>query len=275
MKIGAHLSIRKGFKGAVDEAVATGCDCLQIFVGNPRGWARKELHRDIFSEFISYRKQNNIWPFVVHASYLINPATSDQMLYEKSRSLFINDFRRATMLGADFFVFHPGKSPDKEQGIQQVVTMVNDVLNSVHGDTKILFENQAGSGNELAADFADLGFMMSRVNNQERIGLCFDTCHAFAAGYDLRNSLGREKVISEFDKHIGLSFLNLFHLNDSKGALGSRLDRHQHVGEGEIGIEGFKYLVNSPIFNTIPGILETPQKQSGDVESNLAILRSL
>lgn len=275
MRLGVHVSIGKGFKGAVALAQALNCDGFQIFVGNPRGWARKPLSDSEIKDFDDYRKKAGLAPVVVHLAYLPNLASGDQELYEKSFLVFTEDFRRANQLGADFFVFHPGKNQDKAAGIERVVTGVNLILEQINGPTILLFETQAGAGNEIGGKFRDLGEMISGVKQSNRVGICLDTCHSFAAGYDLRNLTGWEKTFTEFDQAVGLSFLKLFHLNDSVGALGSHLDRHQHIGAGMIGDEGFQTLLNYPGLGELPGILETPQDTTEDDLRNLARLRKL
>jgi deoxyribonuclease-4 len=274
MDFGVHVSIGKGFSGAVDQADAMKCDWFQIFAGNPRGWARKPLEESEVTGFKKKRSQKPL-PFVVHLAYLPNLATDDPELYQKSFQCFREDFGRANLLGADFMMFHPGKSKDRIAGFQKVTQAVNKLLESVEGPTLLLFENQAGAGSEIAGDFRDLGALIKGVEQTGRIGICFDTCHAFAAGYDLRNQAAWERSLSEFTTWIDLKFLKMFHVNDSMGALGSHLDRHQHIGAGEIGLEGFKYLVNHPELSKLPGILETPQDTPEDDPRNLATLRKL
>lgn len=276
MRFGVHVSIGKGFEQAVTTAVALGCDGFQIFAGNPRGWARKPMSSQDVKAFRTARDRAKIYPVMVHLSYLPNLAAEDQTLFVKSLQAFREDYQRANLLGADFFVFHPGKSAHAhDKGLTQIVEAVNQTLEEVTGPTLLLFENQAGAGAELAADFQDLGRLIRGVQAQERVGICLDTCHAFAAGYDLRNRQGWKTVLSDFDSQVGLEFLKIFHLNDAMGGLGSHLDRHQHIGAGQIGLEGFAFLVNHPQLSQLPGILETPQNNPEDDLKNLATLRGL
>ncbi|HOJ77513.1 MAG TPA: deoxyribonuclease IV [Bacillota bacterium] len=279
MRLGVHLSIKDGFSGVLEKAAELNCDGFQIFAGNPRGWARKPLDPNDINTFREKQNLCQFAPIVIHLSYLPNPASIDQELYEKSVITLVEDYQRANLLGADYFVFHPGKAKDttKETALERVAAAVNFTLSKVTGPTVLLFENQAGSGNEIAASMREMADLKQRVNPeyQQRIGMCFDTCHAFAAGYDLRGKDGWEQLIAEIDHYLGINFLKLFHLNDCLGKLGSHLDRHQHIGEGEIGLEGFKYLMNHPVLKEIPGILETPQKDPGDDLKNLATLRNL
>lgn len=275
IRLGVHVSIGKGLAGAFDQAQALGCDGFQIFVANPRGWARKPLNETEIAKFKSKRKATQFWPVVVHLAYLPNPASDDPELYEKSVNTLAEEFSRANLLEADFFVFHPGKNKDRQTGIKRIIQAVNLVLTQINGPTMMLFENQAGAGGEIAEGFGDLKELIAGVEHQDRVGICFDTCHAFVAGYDLRNPSGWEKTLKDFDQLIGLDKLKLFHLNDAMGDLGSHLDRHQHIGDGMIGLEGFEYLVNHPQLAKIPGILETPQVTAEDDLRNLATLRKM
>lgn len=277
MRLGVHVSIGKGFPAALQHAQAIGCDGMQIFAGNPRGWGRKALTDSESSEFRALRQASGLWPLMVHLAYLPNLATADTELLNKSVDTLATDFERANRLGADFFVFHPGqiKGLSFEAALIQVSTAVNQVLASSNGSTRLLFENQAGKASDIAADFHNLGKLINLIESQTRVGVCFDTCHAFAAGYDLRDEAAWNQTLQTFDEQVGLAYLKIFHLNDSMGILGSSLDRHQHIGEGHIGLEGFGYLVNHPVLSKLPGILETPQTEPDDDLKNLASLRGL
>lgn len=277
VRLGVHVSIKNGFVGALRQAVELGCEGFQMFVGNPRGWSRKPLDPQVVEEFREQRKATDIWPVVVHLAYLPNLAASDDILYRKSILTLAEDFRHANRLGADFLVFHPGKAKEAafEQAVARVADGVNLILEEIGGPTVLLFENQAGAGTEMAGRLPRLGEMLAKVKYPDRVGVCLDTCHAYAAGYNLATPSGWEETLTEFQGEIGLSALKLMHLNDSLGKLGSALDRHQHIGVGAIGLEGFKYLVNHPQLRRLPGILETPQQQPGDDLRNLALLRGM
>lgn len=274
MRFGVHVSIKNGFVGAAKTALEIGCDGFQMFVGNPRGWSRNPLSENDLESFKAFRSNSGLWPVVVHMAYLPNLASDDAELYQKSVLTLAEDFRRANALGADFFVLHPGKSKSPA-GWQRVAETVNLVLDRVEGPTLLLFENQAGMGSEIASQFDQLGRLIAAVNHQQRVGICFDTCHGFAAGYNLSDPEGWETTLQMFKAELGWEKLKLFHLNDCMGELGSKLDRHQHIGQGKIGLAGFDYLVNHPQFSQFPGILETPQQNLGDDERNLAVLRQL
>lgn len=275
MLFGVHVSIGKGLVRAVQDAKELGCDGFQIFVGNPRGWDRKPLDSSEIEAFKKNRSQAGLYPVVVHLSYLPNLASEQQDLYEKSVLTLAEDFRRANQLEADFFVFHPGKNKQIETGLERITQAVNLVLEKQSGPTVLLFENQAGAGSELASRFQELGKLINSITQTQRVGICFDTCHGFAAGYDLRDRNAWEKTLDELEQNLGLEQIKLFHLNDSMGNLGSHLDRHQHIGAGMIGLDGFRYLVNHPQLSKVPGILETPQQTAGDDCRNLAVLRGL
>lgn len=275
MRLGVHVSIGKGLAGAVEQAQNLGCDGFQMFVANPRGWARKPLAEEDIALFKQRRKAARHWPVVIHLAYLPNPASEDPELYEKSVITLAEEFRRANLLEADFLVLHPGKNKARQVGIERVIKAVNLVLTQVSGPTIMLFENQSGAGGEIAGKFEAIQELIAGVNEPDRVGVCFDTCHAFAAGYDLSNREGWEETLSIVEKTVGLSSIKIFHLNDSMGPLGSHLDRHQHIGIGTIGLDGFDYLVNHEKLNQLPGILETPQKTAEDDLKNLATLRQL
>lgn len=275
LRLGVHVSIGKGLAGAVDQAKALGCDGFQMFVANPRGWARKPLAENDIALFKNKRKTAQLWPVVVHLAYLPNPASENPELYEKSVITFMEEFKRANLLEADFLVFHPGKNKARQTGIELVIKAVNLVLQQVPGPTMMLFENQAGAGGEIAGRFEYLQELIAGINDQDRVGVCFDTCHGFAAGYDLSGSEGWDRTLDELENNLGIAKIKMFHLNDSMGSLGSHLDRHQHIGAGNIGIKGFEYLVNHPKLKLLPGILETPQQSIEDDLNNLAVLRRL
>jgi deoxyribonuclease-4 len=274
VRLGVHISIKNGFTGAGRAALELGCDGWQMFVGNPRGWGRSPIAPTDVESFLAFRKRTKMGPVVVHAAYLPNPATEDPELAAKSRVTVLEDFHRANLLGADFFVLHPGKAKDAKGQIR-AAQMLNPILAEVDGPTRLLLENQAGMGSEIVAKFEDLAELLALIKEQKRVGVCFDTCHAFAAGYDLSTPTGWESTLRVIERSVGIDAVKLLHLNDSLGAVGSRLDRHQHIGEGRIGRAGFEYLVNHPKLRKLPGILETPQQAADDDHRNLATLRSL
>ncbi len=275
MRLGVHVSIGKGLSSAVDHALASNCDGFQIFAGNPRGWSRKPLIIEEINSFKKAREKAALEPVVVHAPYLANPATNQPELYQKTLAVLTEDFHRANQLEADFFVLHPGRASDHQPGLARVIALVQQLLQAVSGKTILLLENQAGGSNEVAAELQDLQTLLSGIALPERTGICFDTCHAFAAGYDLRSAESLSKVVTILTETVGLNSLKLFHLNDAKGECGSKLDRHEHIGLGKIGLAGFEALLNHPKLSHLPGILETPQHEPGDDQRNLTTLKNL
>lgn len=278
MKLGVHVSMGKGFVDAVSQATATTCEAFQIFAGNPRGWARKPLPEKDAEAFCLAREKAGLGPVVVHLSYLPNMASPDSELYEKSVLAMAEDYQRANMLGAEYFVMHPGKHGKGELpsvGLERVAHGVKAVLSKVEGPTRLLFENQAGSGHEIAGRIEELGILLDLVDMPERTGICFDTCHAHAAGYDLRTESGWEKINREIDEHLGFENVALLHLNDAKGEVGGHLDRHEHWGEGQLGEMGFRALVRQARWRTLPGVLETPVDNPDDDLRNLTFLRRI
>lgn len=277
MRFGVHVSIGKGLTAAAKTAKNMGCDAFQIFIGNPRGWKRNPLDEVEVAAFREERCQSGLGPVVVHLSYLPNPAAVDDELYEKSIKAIGEEYRRAVTIDADYFVVHAGKAgPQKlEVALAKVAAGVRTVLTQNEGRTLFLLENQAGAGSEVGARLSQLAQVLKAVDLPTRTGICVDTCHAFAAGYDLRTKEGIEQLFTEVETTIGWSHLPLFHLNDALGGLGSHLDRHTHIGQGQIGEEGFRLLLNDPRLSGLTGILETPQKAAEDDLRNLAVVRHL
>lgn len=286
IRLGVHVSISGGIYKAVDRARALGCTTMQIFSHNPRGWAFKELSEDDANLFRSLREEADIRPLYVHTAYLINLSTSNRELYRKSKETFFSEIERANFLDADYLITHLGSTGHSEemQGIKRIIEALIAVSEkykgSRHPSTKVLLENTAGERGEIGYSFEQLGDILNQVqdlNTEEGIvgGICLDTCHAFAAGYDLSTPEGVEKVLKRLDQTIGLGLLKVIHLNDSKRYPGSRIDRHEDIGKGFIGIRGFRSLLNNPGLRDIPLILETPKKSEEDDIRNLKVARKL
>lgn len=278
MKLGVHVSIGKGFENAVHLAQSVGCESFQIFAGNPRGWARKPLDPAEVEAFRRTREETGLGPVVIHLSYLPNLASPDSELFEKSALAMAEDYRRAVLLGADYFVMHPGKHGKDESpstGLERVASAVKIVLQRIEGPTRFLFENQAGAGHEIAGRIEELGSLLKLVGVPERTGICFDTCHAHAAGYALGTLEGWRQINEEIDQFMGFSALALLHLNDAKGEVGGHLDRHEHWGEGKLGEAAFRQIAQDARWSELPGVLETPQDNPDDDLKNLAFLRRI
>lgn len=277
MRTGVHCSVRKGFVSAVQEAAALGCETFQMFTQSPRGWQTRVYEDEEFAAFRRERNKLGMDPVVVHSPYLPNMGTSDSDLYRKSLNALIGDLDRCEKLGAEYLVVHPGAySPgaDLETGIARIVAALNDGLAAVPGASRILIENMAGGGRRVGGPFADIAKILDGVRNQKRIGVCFDTCHVMAAGYDISQEAGVASTMREFDEKIGLDRIDVFHVNDSKGDCGSHRDLHQNLGAGNVGLEGLRRLFHSYNFDHCAFILETPKHPAPQADlENLKKLR--
>jgi deoxyribonuclease-4 len=277
--LGAHESIAGGMFKAFDRAQSVGCDSLQIFVKSNRAWAAKPLTDEDIERFKARAEESGIHPVVGHASYLLNLGTPDEELWTKSRDVLILELQRCEMLGVGYLVLHPGSHVGS--GEEVALTRVAQALGEVHAATpgfsaRILLETTAGQGTSLGYCFEHLAWLLSHTPEGERLGVCLDTCHVFAAGYELRTLEGYTDTIETFDHVVGLDRLCAIHLNDSKGDLGSRKDRHEHIGKGHIGLDGFHHVMNDPRLAGLPGLLETPKGADlREDRENLATLRSL
>jgi deoxyribonuclease-4 len=281
VKIGCHISIAGGIDNSVKRAEKLGCSTMQIFSKNASTWREKILKKDEVESFRENLKNSNINPVFIHTSYLINLASPTDELYFKSINAFLEEMKRADLLLPDpYLIIHPGAhtGAGEEYGIQRIIRALNIILEKSAGlalKTMILLEDTAGSGTHLGYTFGQLKRMMEGTKDRKRIGMCFDTCHAFAAGYDLSHQKGIEQTLEEIDKYLGLQQLKVVHLNDSKFPLGSRKDRHMHIGKGYIGLEGFRVLVNHKYLKDLPFILETPKHDEKDDLNNINLVKTL
>lgn len=277
MRIGAHISISGGVAKAVDRAKAAGCEAVQIFSGNPRGWKIVPFDPEAGAEFRRRCREEDIHPVFIHSPYLINLSAPDEEIYEKSLAAFQNDLRRSDLLGADGFVIHVGyhKGEGMEAGMKKMAAALKETL-AVLPDLKttILLENTASAGSSLGHRFEVIAEIMELSGAGEKLGLCFDTCHAFVSGYDVSSKAGLDRTLEEIDRTIGLARLQIVHFNDSKYGLGSRRDRHAHIGEGEIGRAGMRRIARHPLLQDKAFILETPKKTPEDDPRNIALVKS-
>ena len=274
MLLGVHCSIRGGLHNAFYEAESLGIDTFQVFTKNQRQWKEKIIDTEEMSTFLNSYKTSHVKMIFSHASYLINLASNDDTLWECSVRALIGEVQRCHDLGLDFTIVHPGSAKElgKQKGIKKIIEALKTTLHATKDSTvKILLENTAGQGTCIGYRFQHLKQIIDGVNSS-RIGVCFDTCHAFAAGYDIRTKCGFETTMEELDNIVGLKNLHAIHMNDSRGALGSNLDRHEHIGNGKLGLEPFRQIMNT--FTHIPKVIETPKKDNMDVV-NLEILRGL
>lgn len=273
MILGVHCSAAGGVINAFDEAEKLGINAFQIFTKNQRQWKEKTIGEEEGDAFKARRKKQNVKVTFSHSMYLINLASKDSELREKSRAALVGELERCHVLGLDFTVLHPGSAVDQttEEAIERIAEGLLYALDATKGsNVKVLLENMAGQGSTVGGKFEELKAIEKRVKSK-RIGYCFDTCHAFAAGYDIRTTQGIKDTLAEWDDIIGIDRILCFHLNDSKGKLGSNLDRHTHIGHGEIGDPAFAYLMQT--YPDVTKVIETPKEDDWD-EKNLKRLRS-
>ncbi|MCW8131665.1 MAG: deoxyribonuclease IV [Planctomycetota bacterium] len=270
MRFGMHLSMSGRLADAPDRGRAIGCRALQIFCGNPRGWTKSPLDPARVDEFKAAAQASRIDPIVVHATYLINLAAPDDHIFNLSVTAFLDELRRSQMLGASYYVVHSGshKGLGEDAGRARIVEALKRADRELPERPEILLENTAGTSNSLGTSFEDLAKLLDGAN-VPRTGICFDTCHALAAGYEIRTPEGVAKTLDDLDKSLGLKRLRCLHVNDSKGGLGSRLDRHEHIGKGEIGEAGFRAFFGDRRLWDLPAILETPQDLPDDDRRDL------
>ncbi len=272
MLLGAHEGIAGGVSTAFARAEADGCECVQIFTRNARGWAAKPLEEDEVARFRAERKRSGL-PVAAHASYLVNAAAADPELRTKSWRSLAEELARCETLGVPQLIFHPGSNADEAEGLRIAAEGMTAALEEVPGKVRLLIETTAGQGASLGWRFEQLAALREGVPGalRRRVGFCFDTCHVFAAGYDLLSPEAYEKTMQELDRTAGLAHVLAFHLNDAKRPLGSRVDRHDHIGQGSLGLAPFRLLVNDARFADRPAFLETDERYA----ENLAVLRSL
>ena len=279
VQVGCHVSIAGSIDHAVGRALERGCDTFQIFSRNPRGWRAKALDPAVVDAFQEAVKASGIGPVVDHMPYLPNPASSDDAIYEKSVAGLTEELERCDLLGIPYLVTHLGhhRGAGSDVGEERIIAAINRALadEGAEGDVMLLLENTAGEKNSMGAAIAELARIREGVDARERIGFCFDTCHAFAAGYDLRTADAVDVVFGEFEDLVGLEHLRVIHLNDSKGELGGGLDRHEHIGLGAIGEEGFRHILHHPAIRSLPLICETPVDDRRDDAGNIAKVREL
>jgi len=282
MAIGFHVSIAGGVCSSIERTVELGCDAMQIFAANPRGWAFAPRTEEETRHFRELRAEAGIGVLAVHTTYLINLASPDPVVFKKSVELFGKLLCEARALGAEFLVTHLGspRKRDAEYAARRVVEALGRACGPRRKrrghDTLILLENTSGAGTGFGGSIEEIGAVMdAALEIGIETGLCFDTCHAFAAGYRMSDAGDAEETVAAIDAGVGLERLGLVHLNDSKGECAGRLDRHEHIGRGRIGMKGLRAFLSRPGIKGVPIILETPQDADGDEQSNLKAARRL
>jgi len=276
-KFGVHISIAGSIDRAVDRAREKTCDTFQIFTRNPRGWKYKRLVQQDATKFQQKLRESEIGPAVAHMPYLPNLSCPKKILHKKSVKALAVELDRCEMLGVPYLVTHLGSHLGKgrEVGLQKLVDGLDTAFGSSKSRTMLLLENTAGTKNSMGSSFEDIQEILDHVSDKSRVSVCFDTSHAFAAGYDLRSTESVEKTVAELGRVIGLDLVKIVHANDSKGALASRLDRHEHIGMGYIGEQGFRAILHNDAFRRLPFILETPIDKRGSDVTDLRKIREL
>jgi deoxyribonuclease-4 len=277
LKLGAHMSIAGGVSYALARAASVKSNAVQVFTKNNRQWQGPPIADEDVLRWNDEKQLHQIGDAVSHASYLINLASPKEPLWERSIAAHLDELERAHAYGIPHVVLHPGSHTGA--GLEGGISRIAAGLNRIHAatphcaETITLLEIMAGQGATIGRTIAEVHQIIDQVDDPSRVGICMDTCHAFAAGYDIRTRAGYEAMLEELDRELGLAVLKCWHLNDSKGALGSRLDRHVHIGEGEIGEEGFRLVLNDPRWDGVPMLLETPKED--DLKEDLMNLQRL
>ncbi len=279
MRLGVHVSLAGGkIYEVFSRAAQLKCTTLQFFSRSPQRWRDSKLDPAEIKEFNRQREQWDIKPVFIHIPYLINLASPDRRLYDGSVRAYVEDILEAQALGADYIVTHMGSHKDtyESAGLKRLTRALNRILKKTElAKVGILLENTAGSGSWLGYKFVHQKKVLAGLKSRERVGLCLDTAHAYLAGYDIATGEGLEKMLGEIDRLVGIDQLKLIHLNDAKGELGSRHDRHEHIGRGSIGMEGMRRIINHPKLKDVPLILETPKDSPRADVMNLNTVRKL
>lgn len=276
--LGAHESVAGGIHLAFDRIKEVGGDALQIFTRNQRQWNPAPVTEEERKLFADAWQESANMPVASHASYLINLASGKPDLVKKSITAFADELKRSELLNIPFVVMHPGShgGDGVASGIERFITNLDLALKLADNQVMVLLETTAGQGTGLGSRFEELATIIEGSKYQEKLGICVDTCHIFAAGYDIRSPESYQETMTEFDRLVGIDRIKFFHLNDSKKGLKCKVDRHEHIGKGEIGLEGFRNLLNDPRFADHPMTLETPkEKDLQEDRDNLATLHSL
>ncbi len=275
-RFGIHLSISGGVANAAARARELGCDAFQIFSRSPRTLKAKPLDSDDVSAFRAAVSESGLHPVVVHVNYLINVASPKDDTYQRSVDALTDELVRADILGAELVVMHPGNHVGSgvEAGTMRIAAAIDRAYEATGAKARLCLENMAGAGTELGTSFVELSMIIDAARCGPGLGVCFDTCHAYGAGYDVATARGLEAALAEAESAVGIDRIVMVHANDSRGQLGARKDRHEHIGEGMIGLAGFRNILARPELANLPFILETPVDSPEDQARDLAALRS-
>jgi len=279
-RIGVHLGTAGGASNAVDRAHEIGANALQIFSSSPRMWRPQKIDPQQAERMRMQRAKLDVGPLVIHTSYLVNVCSQTEEFREKSVVCFRGEIQRALMLGAEYLVLHPGswKGLTRNEGLKlaaESIARAADGLPWQGTDFSILIENTAGAECSLGGNFEQVAELVERLKTHAPVGVCLDTCHTHVSGYDLTTEEGYRETIMQADITFGVDAVRVWHCNDAKAARGSKLDRHEHIGQGNIGIEPFRWLLNDPRFADCAFVAETPNDDDGDEERNVKVLKSL
>jgi deoxyribonuclease IV len=282
-RLGAHMSIAGGLYRALERGAACGCEIIQVFTKSNQQWAARPISESERLAWHAARERTGIVPMLAHDCYLINLASPVALLRDRSRAALAEGYARCRLLQIPYLVLHPGAHQDGSEsaGIRRVAAALERILEEqADNPTVLLLENTAGQGTSLGHRFEHLRDIMAGTGSPERLGVCFDTCHAWAAGYDIGDAAGWQRTLEELERVLGGRLLRAFHLNDAKGPRGSRLDRHEHIGRGTLGLRAFLPLLNDPRFADVPMALETPKAHDSpdgheEDRQNLMVLRAL
>ncbi|WP_413853592.1 deoxyribonuclease IV [Candidatus Ruminimicrobium bovinum] len=273
LNIGCHLSIADGFEAIIKQALSIGANTFQFFTRNPRGFKAKDIDKQDIKNYLKIAKENNFTTVLAHAPYTLNPCSADEAIRVLAKNIFIDDLRRMEFIPGNMYNFHPGSHVGQgvKTGIQFITNLLNEILKPEQ-TTTVLLETMAGKGSEIGSKFEELKTIIDEINLKDKIGVCFDTCHVYDAGYDIVNDL--DGVLEQFDKQIGLKNLKAVHLNDSMNPFASHKDRHQKIGQGSIGIKTFEQIINNKYLSNLPFYLETPNEIEGYAKE-ISILKNL
>ncbi|HEX5433866.1 MAG TPA: deoxyribonuclease IV [Candidatus Angelobacter sp.] len=278
LRVGVHTSIAGAMVNAVRRASEIGCDTFQMFSANPRGWRTLDPSPGECEQFRTEREARKLSPLVIHGNYLINLASADPEIHKKSVAAFRRELQRALALGADYLVAHPGssKGSSPSQAIKTCIESLKEAANglSLNG-LIVLIENTAGQGSAIGRSFEEVAEMVAGAGRELPVGACIDTAHSFASGYSIHTQKGLSETIKELDRTVGIQNVRVIHANDSKSAFDSNVDRHEHIGKGQIGARAFGRIVRHPRLGAIPFICETPVDEPDDDRRNLAMMRKL
>jgi deoxyribonuclease IV len=279
-RIGVHLGTAGGASNAVDRAHEIGANTLQIFSSSPRMWRPQKIEPKQAERMRTQRAKFDVGPLVIHTSYLVNVCSQTEEFREKSVAAFRGEIERALMLGAEYLVLHPGswKGLTRNEGLKLAAESISRAVDGLPWqgtDFSILIENTAGAECSLGGNFEQVAELVERLKTHAPVGVCLDTCHTHVSGYDFTTEEGYRETIMEADITFGVDAVRVWHCNDAKALRGSKLDRHEHIGQGNIGIEPFRWLLNDPRFADCAFIAETPNDDEGDEERNVKVLKSL